>query len=160
GKDHKIDFSGMRGSLKIADFTDGRNIDNPRLITDASFSTDSAAGGYQAEQVLTEIIRDALIQGFNKGGAKLVDADEDLRIEGSLLSTEAKLVDRKGVESIQLTLRTNVKLQGGGRTLWETTLFGRGVTPKSDGMVAAVRAALDRMISELVIDDYFLIEVL
>ena len=82
----------------------------------------------------------------------------NMKLVGRINSSEAQVIDREGVASIQLTIRTNVQLQGRGRTIWETTLFGRGVVPASDGIVAAVHRSMDRMIRELVNDDYFLIE--
>ena len=63
------------------------------------------------------------------------------------------------VPDLDVTIRTSVALQGRGRTIWETTLFGRGVVPVSDGIEAALAASLDRMVRELVGDDYFLIEI-
>ena len=81
-----------------------------------------------------------------------------MQIRGRIVSSQLQTVDRNGVESLQLTIRTQVTLQGRGRTIWETTLFGRGVVPVNDGIVAAVHRSMDRMIRELVNDDYFLIE--
>lgn len=153
----QTDLSNMRVTLKISEFTDARNIDNPRLITDSDLA--GVGTGFQAEKPIAAIISDALTQGFVKANAKLVDVDEDMSLQGSLLSTEAKIVDRQGVESIQLTMRTKVELKNGNRTIWQTTLFGRGTTPLSDGFNATVRAALDRTIRELIIDDYFLLEI-
>jgi hypothetical protein len=157
--DHRVDLSKMRGPMKIPAFTDTRDGGNPLLITSESLGNDAAAGGYQAERAVADIIHDAMVQGFEKGGAKLVESGETTSLVGSLVASEAQLVDRGGVPSIQITLRTNIKLQGGGRTIWETTLFGRGIAPVSDGVVAAVHAALDRSIRELVQDDYFLLEI-
>ena len=145
---HNTDFSNIRVSLSVGEITDGRNTDDPKLITE----------DYLAENSLTDIVRDALIQGFEHGGAMLVPDSGDMKLVGRINSSEAQVVDREGVASIQLTIRTNVQLQGRGRTIWETTLFGRGVVPASDGIVAAVHRSMDRMIRELVNDDYFLIE--
>lgn len=158
--DHRVDLSKIRAPMKIAAFTDGRGGDNARLITDADLGNSAASGGYQAEADLADIIRDALVQGFEKGGATLVESDETMSIVGNLVSSEATLVDRGGVPSIQVTLRTNVQLQGGGRMIWQTTLFGRGIVPASEGLVAAIHAALDRSIRELVQDDYFVMEII
>ncbi|MBT8145657.1 MAG: hypothetical protein KJN90_02325, partial [Gammaproteobacteria bacterium] len=58
----RTDFSNMsRGPLKVGEFTDSRG-GNPNLITDG-------AGGFVADRALTEIVRDALIQGLEKGNA-------------------------------------------------------------------------------------------
>ena len=83
-----------------------------------------------------------------------------MTLVGTIQSSEAQIVDDNGVESIQLTIRTRVQLQGSGRTIWETVLFGRGTAPVSDGISAAISGAMDRTIRGLVQDDYFLIEVL
>ena len=144
---HNTDFSNISVSIKIADVMDDRASD-PRLI----------AGEYLAETPLSEIIYTALVQGLEHGGAELVTSDQDMQIQGRIVSSELRTVDRSGVESLQLTIRTQVALQGRGRTIWETTLFGRGTVPIEEGVVAALNASLDRMVRELVNDDYFIIE--
>jgi len=149
----RSDFSNMsRGPLKVGEFTDNRG-GNPNLITDG-------AGGFVADRPLTEIVRDALVQGLEKGNAALVDSGENMSLVGAIVSSEAQIVDANGVESIQLTIRTRVQLQGSGRTIWETVLFGRGTASVADGISSAVSDAMDRTIRGLVQDDYFLIEIL
>lgn len=145
--DHNTDFSNISVSLKIGEISDDRETD-PRQIAD----------NYLAETSLSDIIRGALVQGLEHGGASLVDVDEDMQITGRIVSSQMQTVDRGGVESIQLTIRTQVALQGRGRTIWETTLFGRGTVPIGEGISKAVHGALDRTIRELVSDDYFVIE--
>lgn len=157
---HGVDLSKIRGSFRVAEFTDDRGLGNPRLITASDLGNTAAAGGYHAQAPVTEIIQHAFMQGFASGGAELVDAGEDMSIAGKLLSSEAQIIDRDGVEMIQLTWRVNVQLQKGGRNIWQTTLFGRGRTPAADGMSATVHAALNRLINELLGDDYFLQEIL
>lgn len=152
----RSDLSSMKVSLRIAEFTDGRSVDNPRLITDASLL---GADGFQAEKPISELIQDAMVSGFSNANATLVDSDGDMYLQGTLLSSEAQIIDRGGVETLQLTLRTSVQLMSGSRTVWQTTLFGRGRTPTSEGMAVNVRAALDRLINELIGDDYFLAEI-
>lgn len=146
----RADFSNMsRGPMKVGEFTDSRG-GNPNLI----------AEGYEADQPLAAIVRDALVQGLENGKAALVDSGENVTLAGSIESTQVQLVDNNGVSSIQVTIRTRVLLQGSGRTIWETVLFGRGTAPASEGMAKAITDALDRTIRSLVQDDYFLIEVL
>ncbi len=152
----RSDLSTMKVSLRIAEFTDGRSVDNPRLITDAKLLD---ADGFQAEKPISEIIQDAMVSGFANAKANLVENDGDMYLQGTLLSSEAQIIDRGGVETLQLTFRTSVQLMSGSRTVWQTTLFGRGRTPTSEGMAVNVRAALDRLINELIGDDYFLAEI-
>lgn len=152
--DIRTDFSNIRnGPMKIAEFSDGRSGASPNLITDDD-------GGYTADQPLADIVRDALVKGFTKGKATLVDSGENLILQGAIVSSEAQRVDSNGTESIQLTIRTRIQLQGNGRTMWETVLFGRGTAPVSEGMEQALSNALDRTVRGLIQDDYFLLEVL
>ena len=152
--DVRQDFSNIpKGPLRIGEFSDSRSVDNPNLIT-------ASEGGFVTGKALTDIVRDALVQGFIKGKAALVEADANLTLQGAILSSEATIVDRDGVESIQLTIRTTVQLRDSGRTLWETILFGRGIAPVSEGMGQALSNAMDRTISGLMRDDYFLMEVI
>lgn len=150
-----INLSDIRSTLQFAEFTDGRDTDNPKLITSAALG--DASDGYQAQAPLAELIRDAFVQGFSKGGVDM-PADAEMTVTGEIVGSDAAIVDRGGVESIQLTLRTRIELQEGNRTLYETTLFGRGTVPVEEGIVAAVRSSLDRMVRELSRDDYFMIE--
>ncbi len=144
------DFSNMpRGPLKVGEFTDSRG-GNPNLISE----------GYMADQPLAEIVRDALIQGLESGKASLVDSGENMTLVGSIESSEVQTVEENGLSSIRVTVRTRVQLVGSGRTIWQTVLFGRGTAPESEGMEQAIANALDRTISGLVQDSYFLIEVL
>ncbi len=145
--DHQVDFSSMaRGPLRVGEFTDGRAVDNPMLI----------AGDIVADKALADIVRDALVQGFLKGNAGLVESEEKLILEGSIVSSETAVSG----DTLQITIRTSVQLRNAGRTLWETVLFGRGSAPVAEGANAALTDALDRTIRSLVLDDYFLMEVL
>ena len=146
--DRNVNIGSIRPALKLEEFTDGRGLADSFILT----------GDYSVNTALPEIVRDAFAQGFAKGGVTLVDSGDDMQIAGNVISSESQIVDRGGVQSIQLTIRTNIQLRGGGRTIWESTLFGRGVVPESEGMAAAVNAALDRSVRELFNDDYFLIE--
>ena len=150
------DFSGIRPPIRIAEFTDSRGVD-ANLVIASGLNSDS---GYSAEAPLTDIIRNAFVEAFTKSGVNLVDSAEEMVINGEITQTDAVIVDRQGVESIQLTIRFNVQLRGGGRTIYETAMFGRGVVPSSEGLAAAVHSALDRMVRELSRDDYFLIELM
>jgi hypothetical protein len=152
----RADLSTMKGSLRIAEFTDSRSVENPRLISDAQLL---GADGFQAEKAIAEIIQDAMKSGFANANANLVDADGDMFLQGNLTATEAKVIDRGGIETLELTLRASVQLMSGSRTVWQTNLFGRGRAPTSEGIAVTVSAALDRLINELIGDDYFLAEI-
>ncbi len=146
--ERNVNIGTIQPSIKLAEFGDTRDVSDGTVLT----------AEYTLNAPLAEIVRDAFAQGFAKGGVELVDDGEDMQVVGTIVSSEAELMDRGGVQNIQLTIRTAIQLQGGGRTIWETTLFGRGRVPETEGMTAAVNASLERMVRELFNDDYFLIE--
>lgn len=150
-------LSDIESSLRFADFSDARDGD-PRLITGEKLGDQGAEGGYVAEEALADIVRDAFVAAFESGGVEMAGDDAEMVVAGEILRVDGAITDRNGVESIQLTIRTQISLQEGGRSIYETTLFGRGTVPVEEGIVAAVHAALDRMVRELTRDDYFMIE--
>ncbi len=145
---HRADLSRMRGTLRVAEFTDSRGLADGRLIVDS----DARGGdGYLAEIEMAALVRAALVQGFEHGNARLVESGEDFSIEGSVNSIESEVIDGE----IRLTMRVNLQLNRGGRSIWQTNLFGRG---SAEDIGGATHAALTRLIRELMNDDYFLIE--
>lgn len=151
--DHDVDFSTIpRGPLKIAAFTDGRSVDNPRLI--AGTNLDIA---YEADQSIAELIRSAFVQGIQSGGGTLVDKGEKLVLTGELTELDA----RQENGEIQVTVRSKVKLlKSSGGELYSTTAFGRAAVPESESLSAALSASLDKMVNSLLWDDYFLMQVI
>jgi len=150
-KNHGVDFSTIRkGPFKISQFTDARDGDNPKLIVDLG-------DGYQTNAALADVVRDALVKGFLKGDAELVDEGESVSLAGEVVSSEAVLRDDG---STQLTIRVSVQFQESGRTLWQGNLFGRGIASADEGMAVALDQALTRLVDQLLLDDYFLMEIL
>ncbi len=145
---HRAELSRMRGTLRVAEFTDSRELADGRLIVD---SDPQGGDGYLAEMEMAALVRAALIQGFEHGNARLVESGEDFSMEGSLNSIESEVIESE----IRLTMRVNLQLNRGGRSIWQTNLFGRG---SAEDIGGATHAALTRLIRELMNDDYFLIE--
>ena len=146
--DRNVNIGSIRAVLKLENFSDDRGLENPNQLTEQ----------YTVDAPLADIVRDAFAQGFAKGKVELVDSGDTMQVRGNIISSEAEIVDRSGVQSIQLTIRAGIQLTNGGRTIWENNLFGRGIVPESEGMSAAINASLERMVRELFMDDYFLIE--
>lgn len=158
---HGVDFSKLRGGpFRVAKFTDSRNLDNANLITDQALNNSDNQEGYEAEKPLADIIQNALVQGFLAGNASLVEADESKRLEGELIEATAQVISGDDGDIIRITMRVAVKLQSSGRTIWQTTLFGRGNAPASEGLKASVTKSLDILVRGLLRDDYFLNEIL
>lgn len=155
------DFSKLRGGpLRVAEFSDSRSDTNPKLLTDKNLGAGSAPDGYSSDRPVAVVVQDAIKQALTKGNATLVDSGENLLLEGRIISVDAQLTTVDGKNVIQLSIRTEIKLQGAGRTLWQTVLFGRGTASVEEGMAKALTDALDRTIRSLVQDDYFLNEIL
>jgi hypothetical protein len=150
------ELSGMKTTLSVPAFADERDVSDPRVIFTGELADDGVA---MASRPLAEIVGEAMHSAFAASAARLATDDAGMRLAGTLIATDAALVDRGGVESLQLTLRTSIQLVEGTRIVWQTKLFGRGTVPLSEGAAAAVSKALDRLIEELLIDDYFLAEI-
>ncbi len=141
----QVDFSKMpKGPLKVAPFSDKRTAipEDSRLI----FSS-------IAEQPIVDIVNNALVQAFEAGGAVLVQDGQVLTLEGEL--TELQVTEKDG--GIEVTIRTHVTLKRGSQTVFDNVIFGRASAPVLD---AAVRATLDKLVNSLILDDYFLMEVI
>ncbi|MDP1932717.1 MAG: hypothetical protein Q8L60_14795 [Gammaproteobacteria bacterium] len=137
----QIDFSKTsKGTLKVAAFTDKRAVANAREIA-----------GFQAEEPVAGIVRNALVQAFTAGGALLVDDGQSLTLEGEL--TEVLVAEKEA--GIEVTIRTHITLKQGARTAFDTVIFGRSTGVTLD---EAVRATLDRLVNSLILDDYFIME--
>ncbi len=142
--DHGLDFSQLsRGPIKIDQFRDEReNISLP-----ISFSKE-----------IPSIVRAGIEQAFLSGNAKLVPDNENLLISGVL--TTAEIQDNK------LILRTKLSLSNKGKSIWNSTLFSKVIINPEDKDIDeesvgnALNKAIDKLIEELLYDDYFLLEIL
>lgn len=141
-QDPQVDFSkAPKGPLKIAGFTDARDGDATLI------------GTYNAQQPVVEIVHDALTQAFIAGGAALVEEGQSLTLNGEV--TEFSVQDKAG--EFDVTVRVHVTLLSGSRTAYDTVIFGRASAAELD---AAIDGALEKLITSLIWDDYFLNEVI
>lgn len=141
----QVDFSKMpKGPLKVAPFSDKRAVAPTEAQTIASSS---------AEQPIADIVNNALVQAFEAGGAVLVQEGQVLTLEGEL--TELQVTEKDA--GVEVTIRTHVTLKRGSQIVFDNVIFGRATAPMLD---AAVRATLDKLVNSLILDDYFLMEVI
>lgn len=141
-QDPQVDFSkAPKGTLKIVGFTDVRGAD-ANLI-----------GSYHAEKPVAQIIHDALSQAFIAGGAGLVEEGQALTLNGEV--TEFSVQDKDG--EYDVTVRVHATLRSGSRTAYDAVIFGRASAAQLD---AAIHGALEKLITSLIWDDYFLNEVI
>lgn len=162
--EHGVDFSSMpSGPLRIAEFGDARPVDNARLITENGLGDGENQGGFQAKQAVSDLLRSALVQGFEAGDASLVDSGENLMLAGDVTEVSSELKNGE----IEVTVKAKVQLKNSqsGSELFATTLFGRasaprGPDPQEDGLAAALAGSLDSLVNSLLWDDYFLMQVI
>jgi len=136
------------GPLSINTFTDGRE------------NVDSNDIGRPEKQPLTltgttptALLQGAFEQAFNASGAILAD-------NGSALALHGKLIEMQIVENdkgVQVLIRCELTLRNQNRSAWQSVLFSQIQTNDSN-IVSAIEQGLDRLVSELFIDDYFLME--
>ena len=152
--DPGIDFSELGAdALLVGPFSDGRDVTSPQQIT----------ADVSAESALTDIIQSAFEQAFIAGKAKLANDSSAQRSAKFQFSGELiELSTEQEADSIKLTLRVQAALKqtATNKTLWQNKLFSRVSVSQQDGIDGAVRSALDRLIEELMFDDYFLNELL
>ena len=139
-----IVFTGLNSSLVLCDQLAVLGFKRVLIVTDNFLGGSGILDGIKGK--------------LSEGGVEFVAEGADMEIAGTLLSSELETVDRAGVPNLQLTIRTAIELRGGGRSIWSTTLFGRGRVPVEEGLGSAVNASLERLVRELLRDDYFLLE--
>ena len=106
-----------------------------------------------ADQPVADIVSNALVQAVTAGGATLVEEGQNLTLDGEV--TEVLVAEKDG--GIEVTIRTHVTLRRGGQTAFDTVIFGRS---SGSTLAEAVQATLDRLVNSLILDDYFLMEIL
>lgn len=154
-EDHGIDFSKMpRGPMKVNAFTDQRELDNSQTIQ----YIDEQAGDQliATGKPVTQTVADAFSQAFEAGGAELVESGENLLFSGEVLTFDAA---QKADGEIEFNIKTKLSVKNKGNNVWNSTVISRASVAGEDGIDGAVDAALDKLIEELMYDDYFLMAV-
>jgi len=136
-------FAKLKGPIKIASFGDTRAVEDKHLIS----------ADVQAEAPLADIISAAFVQAFQNNGAALAEDDARFTLEGDL--TELNTTAKDG--GVEVQLRTKVLLKDSGRTLWENVLFSRAA---GETVADAMRTSINKLVQELLLDDYFLMEII
>jgi hypothetical protein len=136
------------GPLGINSFTDGRENVGPNDISRPDNQPLTLTG-----ITPTALIQGALEQAFTASGAKLADVGTDLSLNGRLIEMQVAENDK----GIQVLIRCELTLRNGNRSAWQSVLFSQIQTDDSD-IVSAIEQGLDRLVSELFMDDYFLME--
>src|SRR5690554_2724244 len=141
--DPQVDFSkAPKGALNVADFTDARDVADPRAMSD-----------YMAEMPVAEMVNDALTQAFVAGEAGLVSEGQSFTLNGEVTEFSIEETD----SGFDVIVRTHATLRAGSRTAFDAVIFGRA---NAATVEAAISGALDKLVHSLIWDDYFLMEVI
>ncbi|MEX0739009.1 MAG: hypothetical protein WD071_06690 [Pseudohongiella sp.] len=135
------------GPLTVSAFVDQRD------ITDKNHINRTNHEAVSLEPAPTELIRQTFVQAFDSAGATLADGEAPLTLSGKLLEMEIE----EGADGVAVLIRCELTLNNQGRNAWQSVVFSR-VVVAGDDVAAAISQSLDRLVSELFLDDYFLME--
>jgi len=99
------------------------------------------------------LVRSAVLGAFTSSGASLAESDARLSLEGKLI--EMSVQDT--ATGLEVLIRCELTLNNRGRNAWQSAVFSRTSVEGKD-VSTAIGLGLDRLITELFRDDYFLIE--
>jgi hypothetical protein len=135
------------GPLSVAEFTDGRSIADKQTI-----ELSGEAPLTLNERAPATLIQETFHQALQSSDASLAD-DSSLQLRGHLL--ELQITDNG--EGLEVLIRCELSLNNQGRNAWQSVVFSRTQTDSKD-INEALSKGLDRLVSELFMDDYFLME--
>ncbi|TFH70238.1 hypothetical protein E3V39_15545 [Gammaproteobacteria bacterium LSUCC0112] len=136
------------GPLSVNAFTDQRN--EPQ--------TEEIQRPGKDPITLTELaphalVQSAIVSAFEHSGASLGEPGSPLALDGKLI--EMKVQDTE--TGLEVLIRCELTLRNQGRNAWQSVVFGRAVLDGQD-VASAIALGLDKLITELFRDDYFLME--
>jgi hypothetical protein len=144
-----VDLGAIRGGpLAINAFTDHRNEPVSQGI--------QRIGGEPITLSLLAphaLVHSAVVGAFTSSGALLAEGDARLSLEGKLI--EMSVQDT--ATGLEVLIRCELTLINQGRNAWQSAVVSRTSVEGKD-VGAAIGQGLDRLITELFRDDYFLIE--
>ncbi len=150
---HGVDLSQFtKGPLKLLNISDARSEFSGKQISDSA----------SLKNPVSQLITDAIAQGFKQGGGTLVDDGAKQTFGGELTELKIETFDKSGGKEIQATVRAKLQLKSatGSQSYWQSGVFGRASVPEKEGVEAAIQQALDKFVVSLFLDDYFLIELI
>lgn len=141
-----VDLSGMSGApMSVNAFTDARELPGNEAIVVGEDNLMLEGSTF------AELVRQALIASFESSDAPLGEGG-NLSLDGNIVELEF----RPGADGLEMVLRTELTLYSGSRNAWQSTILSSVRTEFVD-FESAIYDSMDRLISELFYDDYFLI---
>lgn len=138
----------MGGPLSISSFTDERDTDHNHEVNRAG------QNAITLSQAPTDVIQQAFHEAFVSANAQLDEGETPLTLSGKLL--EMEILESASGE-MEVLIRCELTLNNQGRNAWQSVVFSR-VTADTEEVSKAIAQGLDRLVNELFMDDYFLME--
>lgn len=148
GNNTGVDLTSVSGRLSISQFSDSR-ID----IGAEAIELDGQAPVLLTDTEVSELIQNAFAQAFVASGVALAEGEASFSLAGNLI--EMKLTQSEA--GLRVLIRCELTLRQGSRNAWQNVVFSQVQSDNTDIKITISRG-LDRLISELFADSYFLME--
>lgn len=152
GNNTGVDLTSVSGRLSISQFSDSR-ID----IAAEAIELDGQAPVLLTDTEVSELIQNAFAQAFVASGVALgvalAEGEASFSLAGNLI--EMKLTQSEA--GLRVLIRCELTLRQGSRNAWQNVVFSQVQSDNTDIKITISRG-LDRLISELFADSYFLME--
>ncbi|MDO8908710.1 MAG: hypothetical protein Q7W55_09440 [Pseudohongiella sp.] len=134
------------GPLTVNAFTDGRS---------GSDANDIQRPGKEpltlSNQTAASLLQSAFTQAFEASGAQLGDTDSPIALDGKLVEVQVQ----ETAQGLETLIRVELTLRNQGRNTWQSVVFSKADSDSPD-IAAAIEQGLNRLVTELFRDDYFL----
>lgn len=150
-------------TLSVDKFEDLRDVTTPKMILHMYNGYGSkTTGGWEAEKPISDIVKDAIIQGIQLSGLMLAN-EGDFVLFGQILdfSGDYKVnMSLKDQYGCKLTVKFRMRDTKTKKIVWTDTFIGKAtakkVTHKGAHAEEGFKKALDNLLKQLFEDEYFL----
>ena len=148
GNNTGVNLASVSGRLSISDFSDSRI----GIGADA-IELDGQPPVMLADSFVSVLIKSAFEQAFVASGVTMTEGEASFSLAGNLI--EMKLTQSEA--GLRVLIRCELTLRQGSRNAWQNVVFSQVQSDNTDIKITIGRG-LDRLISELFADSYFLME--
>ncbi len=144
----------------VGGIRDTRGVENERMLLHFKNGYgQTTTGGYQAEKELSLLVQDALVQGVEAAGLN-EPRDRSVTLSGEILDFDSDTVTgwTKGTINLKGSVKLTATDNASDEVLWRDTFSGNASHETSnakEGVVVAVKKALDNLVDNLFSDPYF-----
>ena len=118
---------------------------------------DTTSGGWQAEKPLSDILKDAVVQGISNSQIQMNDLDSEVKLSGELLAFDIETIMGfwEGTHKGKMTAKFQLVDSASGDIVWRDTFIGNSEVKGGEGVAAVLKATLDDLIEKFLNDNYF-----